>query len=180
MGLLASLRLGPRRDRLDRLPAIETDRLRIAPLLPEDAAALQALTDDPAITAAVDFLPDRFRIEDARGLIGSGQRGRDVFLGVRGREDPALLGVVGTHLRASAAVEIGYWMGGAARGRGYAAEAVGAVVRTLARAYPRRLLVAECRPQNEASSGLLRKLGFEDTGEDGHRPGRRVFVWRGP
>ena len=177
-GFLAFLRTRMRRDSLATLPAIDTPRLCIAPLAPDDAAALQRLTDDPAITGAVDFLPERFGIDDARGLIGSGKRGRDVFLGVRERGEATLVGVVGTHLRALEAIEIGYWIAGSARGRGYAGEAVGAVVRILARDHPRRLVVAECRPDNVASWSLLRKLGFQDTGDEGHRPGRRLMVWR--
>ena len=41
-----------------------------------------------------------------------------------------------------------------------------------------RILVAECRPGNVASWELLRKLGFRDTGEEGHRPGRRLLHLR--
>ena len=177
-GLFAFLRNGMRRDSLATLPAIETARLRIAPLTPDDAPALQRLSDDPAITGAVDFLPERFGLDDARGLIGSARRGRDVFLGVRERGEAALVGVVGTHLRALEAIEIGYWIAGSARGRGYAGEAVGAVVGLLTRDHPRRLVVAECRPDNVASWSLLRKLGFPFKDDEGHRPGRRLMVWR--
>lgn len=177
MGLLAYIRRGTRWDSLAGLPAIDTPRLRIAPLAPRDAAAVQALTDDPAITGAVDFLPEPFSLEDARTLILGAHRGRDVFLGVRERGQAGLVGIVGTHMRTVEAIEIGYWIGGAARGRGYAGEAVGAVVGLLARRYPRRLVVAECRPDNTASWGLLRKLGFRETGDEGHRPGRRLMVW---
>ena len=180
MGLLALLRRGTRWESLSGLPATETTRLRIAALTPEDAAAVQALTDDPAITGAVDFLPERFGIDDARMLIAGSSRGRDVFLGVRTREDGALVGIVGAHLRSLEAIEIGYWIGGAARGRGYGGEAVGAVVRLLGRRFPRRAVVAECRPDNTASWGLLRKLGLDDTGDAGHRPGRRLMAWNGP
>lgn len=174
--MLAFLRRGTRWDSLAGFPAIQTARLRIAPLTTPDAADLQALTDDPAITGAVDFLPDRFRLEDAHALIAGTRRGRDVFLGLRERADAALVGVVGTHMRSLEAIEIGYWIGGAARGRGYAGEAVGAVVGLLAQRHPRRLLVAECRRENTASWGLLRKLGFRETGDEGHRPGRRLMV----
>lgn len=177
MGLLAFLRRGTRWDSLAGLPAIDTARLSIAPLAVRDVAAVQALTDDPAITGAVDFLPERFGIEDAAHLVNGARRGRDVFLGVRERDQSALIGIVGTHMRSVEAIEIGYWIGGSARGRGYGAEAVGAVVAYLAKRYPRRLLVAECRPENTASWGLLRKLGFRETGDEGHRPGRRLMIW---
>lgn len=174
------------RDSLADLPAIETARLSVAALQPADAAALRRLTDDPAITAAVDFLPTPFTLQDAEDLIRSGRRGRDCFLGAWTRDgadpgvapDPAgrdLVGVVGTHLRGTGTIEIGYWIGGAARGRGFAYEAVSAILGLLGARFPARLVVAECRPANVASWGLLQKLGFRDTGEEGHRPGRRLL-----
>jgi RimJ/RimL family protein N-acetyltransferase len=174
------------RDSLADLPALETARLSIAGLRPEDAQALRRLTDDPAITAAVDFLPTPFTLQDAEDLIRSGTRGQDRFLGAWTREAGGtgapqasaghdLVGVVGTHLRGAGVIEIGYWIGGAARGRGYAFEAVSAVVTFLGGRFPTRSVVAECRPANVASWGLLEKLGFRDTGEEGHRPGRRLL-----
>ncbi|WP_342109085.1 GNAT family N-acetyltransferase [Methylobacterium sp. SI9] len=171
---------------LSDLPGIETPRLSIAALRPEDADALRRLTDDPAITAAVDFLPTPFTLQDAEGLILSGRRGQDRFLGLwsraigtaatsAGAEGGDLVGVVGTHLRGAGAIEIGYWIGGAARGRGFAYEAVSAIIGLLAGRFPSRTIVAECRPANIASWELLKKLGFRDTGEEGHRPGRRLL-----
>ncbi|MCJ2013233.1 GNAT family N-acetyltransferase [Methylobacterium sp. J-076] len=169
--------LSLQRDSLADLPRLETERLAIGALRPEDACALRHLTDDPAITGAVDFLPDPFTLDDARDLIRGGNRDGDRFLGVwtRGEGGAALVGVVGAHLRGQGAIEIGYWVGGAARGRGFAFEAVAALVGLLVRRFPARTLVAECRPANTASWGLLRKLGFADTGEEGHRPGRRLL-----
>ncbi|WP_232630185.1 GNAT family N-acetyltransferase [Methylobacterium sp. Leaf118] len=170
-----------RPDSLLDLPAIETGRLSIGPLAPGDAPALHRLTDDPAITGAVDFLADPFTLEDAQALIAGGRHGRDRFLGVWARApgpDGAtpLLGVVGTHLRGEGAIEIGYWIGGAARGRGFGAEAVGGVLALMRRRFPRRAILAECRPGNVASWGLLHKLGFRETGAEGHRPGRRQLL----
>lgn len=174
------------RANLRDLPGLETPRLSIATLRSEDADAVRRLTDDAAITAAVDFLPAPFTLQDAQDLIRSGARGQDCFLGAWIRETgtadaPAefaardLVGVVGTHLRGAGVIEIGYWIGGAARGRGFAYEAVAAIIDLLRARFPGRTIVAECRPANVASWGLLEKLGFRDTGEEGHRPGRRLL-----
>lgn len=168
-----------RGDSLLDLPRIETERLAIAPLERADAAALHRLTDDPAITGAIDFLPDPFTLADAEGLIAGGRHGRDRFLGAWLRDDRTLAGVVGAHLRGEGALEIGYWVGGAARGRGFGAEAVGGVLALLRTRFPRRAILAECRPGNVASWGLLHKLGFRETGTEGHRPGRRQLAWEG-
>lgn len=167
-----------RRDSLADLSGLDTARLSLRPLVPAEAEALRALTDDPAITGAVDFLPAPFTLADARNLIRSGRRGEDRFFGAWRREGRGLVGVVGTHLRGTDAVEVGYWVGGAARGCGIATEAVSGIVTLLSHRFPRRTIVAECRPGNVASWGLLHKLGFRDTGEAGHRPGRRLLTLR--
>ena len=174
-----------RSDSLADLPGLDTARLSVAALGPDDAHDLRRLTDDPAITQAVDFLPTPFTLRDAEDLIRSGRQGRgDRFLGAWARGDGSgtgpqrtLVGVVGTHLRGPGAIEIGYWIGGAARGRGFATEAVSAILGLLRSRFPGRTIVAECRPGNVASWGLLHKLGFHDTGEDGHRPGRRLLQY---
>lgn len=165
---------------LAKLPAVETARLRVAPLVPGDAEAVRALTDDPAITGAIDFLPDPFTLQAARQLIGPAKVKTDCFLGAKIRDaaaDGALVAIVGLHLRGDHAVELGYWVGGSARGRGYGAEAVTAAIGLLRQRFPHRFVVAECRPENAASRGLLLKVGFRDTGDEGHRPGRRIFSY---
>lgn len=160
---------------LANLPVVETARLRIAPLTQADAASVQAITNDPAITGAVDFLPEPFTLAQARRLIGRGKAVKDCFIGAK-QADGTLVAVVGLHLRGDHGVEIGYWVGGAARGQGFGAEAVGGALGLLRRRFPHRFIVAECRPENAASRGLLLKLGFRDTGDEGHRPGRKVFA----
>lgn len=167
-----------RRDSLADLSGIETARLSLRPLAPADAEALRTLTDDPAITGAVDFLAAPFTLADARNLIRSGRGGADRFFGAWTREGRTLVGVVGTHLRGTEAIEIGYWIGGSARGRGFATEGVAGLVTLLSDSFPRRTILAECRPGNVASWGLLHKLGFHDTGAEGHRPGRRQLALR--
>ncbi|WP_019903883.1 GNAT family N-acetyltransferase [Methylobacterium sp. 77] len=158
---------------LSNLPAHATPRLRLAPLVQADAEAVQALTADPAITGVVDFLPEPFTLDHARRLIGRRKPRKDCFLGAKA--DGVLVAVIGLHLRGEHAVEIGYWVGGAARGRGYGTEAVSGAVAILRKRFPHRFIVAECRPENTASRGLLIKAGFRDTGDEGHRPGRRIF-----
>lgn len=157
------------------LPVVETARLRIDTLVPADADAVQAITNDPAITGAVDFLPTPFTLGHARSLIDRGKAIKDRFLAIR-LPGAGLVGIIGIHLRGDQAVEIGYWIGGSARGQGHGSEAVDGVVGLLRKRFPHRIIVAECRPENVASVGLLRKVGFRDTGDEGHRPGRRIFV----
>jgi len=152
------------------LPAIETARLRLASLRLADAAALSAITDDPAITGRIDFITSPFTPDDAAALIRGQGDGRDCFVGLwHGTE---LVGVVGAHLAGADAIEIGYWIAAARHGRGYATEAAAALVALLRARFPRRRIFAECRRDNRASWRVLEKLGFRPTGVPGARPGR--------
>ncbi|HEY5210621.1 MAG TPA: GNAT family N-acetyltransferase [Stellaceae bacterium] len=156
--------------------AIETDRLSLRPLIPADAAALHALTDDPAIIAAISFLRAPFTLADAAALIATNETGRDVFRGIRRRGDEALVGVIGVHEQGTGALEIGYWIGTQFQRQGYAFEAASGVIGGVKTAYPATRIVAECRPENRASWRILERLGFRATGAAGARPGRVVLA----
>lgn len=161
------------------LGPIETARLVLAPLRPEQAKALRAVTSDPAVTAVIPFLPEPFGLQQARALIARHDGGRDLFLGLWRRHDGELLGALGVHLRGAAELEIGYWLPARHHGRGYASEAAAAAALAYAEAFPRRRLIAECRPDNAASRRVLAKAGFAATGAAGERDGRELFVRSG-
>lgn len=151
-----------------------TSRFVARSLQANDAEALRALTDDPAITEMIDFLPNPFGLDDARALISSqGERGR--FFGIWNSEC-GLVAVAGAHLHRSERIEIGYWVGRAFHGRGYASEIALGLIRELDARYPRRQVMAECRPENAASWAVLRKCGLVPTGINGQRVGRQVLV----
>ena len=161
---------------LQSLPKIETERLQMRPLRLSDAEEFRCLTDEPSILDVVHFLPRPFTLADAEALIGGNGDGRDCFWGVYHRNETTLIGTLGTHLRGGDEIEIGYWFAAASRGCGLTVEAVAGVISTLSAAYPERRIVAECRPQNEASWRLLEKAGLRADGADGTRPGRKLFV----
>lgn len=152
---------------------LATSRLAIRPFIPADAGDLRRLTDHPAITGPIDFLSSPFDDDDAVALIAR-NGAEECFLGLWEGDD--LVGCVGVHLRAGERIEIGYWIDAALRGRGYASKGVAAVLGTIRRAHPDRRIVAECRPANLPSWHLLRKLGFRETGEAGHRVGRALLM----
>lgn len=156
-----------------------TDRLSIVPLQSANARALQKLTDDPAVTEAISFLSTPFTLSDAKALIGRNGGERDCFFGVWKRDDERLIGLVGTHLRAAAEIEVGYWLGIAWHGRGFATEALHGLTAALEGSLPERSIIAECRPENRASWRVLEKVGFQPTGSSGLRPGRQILALHG-
>ncbi len=161
---------------LPALPSITTQRLFLRPLALPDVEAFHTMTDEPSILDAIHFLPRPFQVADAERLITGDGDGRDCFWGIWQHGDPVLLGTMGTHLRGSGEIEIGYWFSSAGRGRGLALEAVTNLAARLVRAYPERRIYAECRPQNTSSWRLLEKAGFRADGSDGTRTGRKRLV----
>ena len=138
-------------------PCWRTERFRLRPLADGDAPALRDVTDDPSITTVIPFLPTPFTTSDAQALIASAAGETDRFVGAFHRSDDRLGGVVGVHLRGEHELEIGYWIGAAFHGRGYATEAAGATIQVV-------------------SWRVLEKLGFQPSGGDGTRPGRKLLV----
>jgi RimJ/RimL family protein N-acetyltransferase len=159
--------------------SIETERLVLSPLVAADVEPLRALTDDPAIVAAISFLRAPFTLDDARILIAMNDNGRDLFRGIRRRGDAALIGVIGSHEQGAGIIEIGYWIGTSFQRRGYAFEAARAAIDRLRAVTPAARIVAECRPDNRASWHILERLGFRPTGRAGARPGRLALELSG-
>jgi RimJ/RimL family protein N-acetyltransferase len=160
-------------------PPIATFRLRLACLTLAEAPELRDLTDDPAIVAAIHFLAAPVTLAFTESLLRGEQAGIDWIFGIRRREDRRLVGIVGAGLVGAGRLEIGYWLGSTWHGRGYATEAVGALLETLQCEFPERSIFAECRCANLASWRVLEKLDFQPTGRAGERPERELLLWNG-
>ena len=160
---------------LAEIPLPQTARLQLVRLTPADAESLQTLTNDPAITGSVHFLPATFELADAYELIAR-TGAQEAFLGIVEYQCKALAGIFGAHLQEGNRIEIGYWIGRDYQGRGYAAEAATAMISVLCGTFPGHRIVAECRRENHASWKTLQKLGFQSSGVMGKRPGRELLI----
>ena len=157
---------------------LRTDRLHLAPLLPEAAEELHAITDNPLITDAISFLSTPFSLDDAQALIRDHFNDRERFYGIRSLQNMQLVGVIGAHLHDPIDLEIGYWVGIDFQRRGYAFEAVKAFVTYLTQVFPHCRIIAECRPDNTFSWRVLERIGFRSSGDAGERPGRQRLLLR--
>jgi len=83
-----------------------------------------------------------------------------LMIGHAGYHGPPGVSAVGK----AEAVEIGYTIEEPYRGRGYATEAAGMLLRQ-AEERGIRHFIASCSPENEPSLAVIRKLGFRHTGE---------------
>jgi RimJ/RimL family protein N-acetyltransferase len=142
----------------------ETARLVVRTATPEDAAFYHALVNDPAF---VEHIGDKGirTLDEARTALVTGpiamqeERGHSLYVvELKGHPDP--IGMCGLIKRDTLDhVDIGYAYLPDWRGQGYAYEAAQAVLAHAPTLGLERLL-AIVSPANEASNGLLRKLGM--------------------
>jgi RimJ/RimL family protein N-acetyltransferase len=153
---------------------IATERLELVWLSPELVETiLDGSRDDLAFAVPHDW-PDahdrRFLAFRLRQMREEPARGPWLVRGIVLPETRELIGHVGFHgppgvnsLKADDAVEVGYTVFPAHRRRGYATEAVSALL-DWARAQGISRFVASVGPQNEPSLRIVRALGFVEVG----------------
>jgi ribosomal-protein-alanine N-acetyltransferase len=170
----------------NRLPILETERLRLAPLAVADASSIFPLMDDPEVMAHWDW-PETDDPDLVAELIG-GQvaqmaDGAAVHWSIRSLAREEFLGccdlteIDRRHKRA----EVGFMLGRDAWGQGFALEAMRAVIAYTAVSGLRKL-TARTHLGNRRSESLLTKLGFETEGllrghilQDGDRRDCRLY-----
>jgi RimJ/RimL family protein N-acetyltransferase len=151
---------------------IETERLVLRCYEPGDAPKLHA-----AITRSLDHLrpwlpwvqhepkgPEA-RVDLIRMFRGQFDLGMDYAFGIFDKMEKEVIGSTGLHTRIGKnAREIGYWIGVDHIGKGYATEAVSALVRTGFAIENLARIEIRCAPDNTRSQHVPEKLGFQMEG----------------
>lgn len=144
---------------------VRTERLFLRPAWPDDLDdVVEALSDDE-IQRNVGVAPLPRTVEEVRVYL---ERPRDprlphFFMYLRAPGGPQLVGGIGLG-RHEGEVEVGYWIAARHRGRGFAGEALRAVVnQARSLGYPR--IVASHFADSMATHRVLESAGFRDTGE---------------
>jgi RimJ/RimL family protein N-acetyltransferase len=145
------------------IPVLETERLTLrAPCL-EDAKAIAALANDRRIAENTRRIPHPYTRADAEAFINwSCKPGGEMALMIM--RDGTLIGGCGLGLLDGPAPEIGYWLGVPHWGKGYATEAVRALIDYAFTELNHTALQAGARVTNPASRRILEKCGFQWTG----------------
>jgi RimJ/RimL family protein N-acetyltransferase len=154
--------------REDCIPVLETKRLVLrAPRL-EDAKAVAALANDRRIAENTARIPHPYKLSDAETFIGDANKagGEAVFLITArdGTNNGTIIGACGVSLLERDAPELGYWLGVPYWGRGFATEALHALVDYAFDHLDHTALHAGARVTNPASRRVLEKCGFQWTG----------------
>ena len=147
-----------------------TERLLLRPGWTEDAPALARAIADEAVVRNLATAPWPFALEDAEAFLASP---RDpamphFLIAERTAGEPVIVGACGLGRRPSGAVELGYWIGRAHWGKGFATEAGRALI-DIARTLKLPRLEASHFLDNPASGRVLEKLGFLPTGLSAER-----------
>lgn len=137
-----------------RRPHLQTGRLTLRPLRASDEAALVAGLNDWEVARWLAVVPFPYGVADFRAFLPVAEPGETWAI----EDDQGLAGVVGN------GGALGYWLARRAWGRGYATEAVRAVLAAHF-ADPAAGAVASGHFEgNVRSANVLTKLGFRITG----------------
>lgn len=148
---------------------IETARLVLRPYCSADTAMV-----DAAIRASLpelqQWLPwslkEPISMPEREALLKKFQldfeEGKDFVFGIFDKDENTLIGSTGLHTRLDEdSREIGYWINSLFHGKGYATEAVMALVKVGFMIEDLSRLVIKCADTNLASAAIPQKLGFK-------------------
>ena len=150
-------------------PVLERERIRVRPVDERDVPALQALYSDPEVLRYIarPALEDLDAAREAIGKILAGYAdGSSLQLAIERKDDRAFLGLclLFRFHKSSRRAELGYALNVAHWSKGYANEAIGALVAHAFTKMQLNRLEADIDPRNSASARLLEKLGFKAEG----------------
>ena len=167
MTLLEVLPRGSFRER--SIPVIETKRLTLrAPTL-KDAKAIAVLANDRRIAENTARIPHPYRQSDADNWIAGTKADPDSETYLITLADGTVVGSCGFDLRDGPSPEIGYWLGAKHWGKGYATEAVRALIDHAFTDLGHEALQSSVRVTNPESRRVLEKCGFQWSGVELHR-----------
>ena len=149
-------------------PTLRTPRLILRPFVLSDAAAVQHLAGDPAVASNTLTIPHPYEDGVAEAWIASHgpafERGENVVFAITERSGP-LVGAMNLRLESQhCRAELGYWIGVPYWGRGYATEALNAVIEYGFSVLRLNRLEARHLSRNPASGRVMEKAGMTREG----------------
>ena len=143
-----------------------TERLVLRPGWADDAPALAEAIGHPHVTQMLAQAPWPYGLEDAQRYLSKGTdvRAPQALIFLRTAGKPKLIGGIGLH-DDPAGMELGFWIAPPYWGLGFATEAASAVISMARDSLRLPRLRAAHFIDNPASGHVLRKLGFERTGQ---------------
>lgn len=145
------------------IPVLETKRLALRAARLEDAKAVAALANDRRIAENTARIPYPYKLADAQQFIaGANKKGEAAYLITL--RDGTIIGACGLMFHYDDTPEIGYWLGVPYWNKGYATEALHALIDYAFTDLTHDTVQAGARVTNPASRRVLEKCGFQWTG----------------
>ena len=145
------------------IPVLETKRLALRTARLEDAKAVAALANDRRIAENTARIPYPYKLADAEQFIaGANKKGEAAYLITL--RDGTIVGACGLMFHYDDTPEIGYWLGVPYWNKGYATEALHALIDYAFTDLTHDAVQAGARVTNPASRRVLEKCGFQWTG----------------
>jgi len=147
---------------------LETERLLLRRPTLADVKAIARLANDRRIAINTRRLPHPYSQDHAIEFVRATARdNRDTVFLIEADRSP--IGMVGIDWREPDAPELGYWLGVAHWGQGFATEAARAVIDFTFEEFDVEQLIAGARVSNPSSRKILEKCGFQWSGVELHR-----------
>ncbi len=166
---------------------ITTQRLVLRQPMLEDAVYVADLANEPGVARMTTRVPHPYNLADAQAYLAAMVAADPAVEQAFALDHPdfGVIGMAGLHPGEGRHAELGYWLGRTFRGRGFATEAVRALLTWAAAGWGRRALVSSHFIDNAGSGRVLEKAGFLYTGElrerfslgRGQTVATRMMVW---
>jgi RimJ/RimL family protein N-acetyltransferase len=174
-------------DEIGTRPTVRTRRLVLRPPASADAPRVTELANDFEVVRMTGSMPYPYALADAESFVSRAEAADPAEEAMFAIDLPGEgpIGVIGLDPDGSLGVEVGYWLGRPYWGRGYATEALAALLGWARDGWGRRFVTARHFADNPASGAVLIKAGFLYTGRTGQWPCRargedvptRWMVW---
>lgn len=151
--------------RLEPYPVLETPRLRLRQVFRADKTDLYEATNDPRVVKYEPWGPYGMQETEAmvENILDQMKCGLCTEWAIERKDDAKVLGLI--HLNNvdffNRSAEVGYWLVRHCWGKGYATEAVQALIRFAVSDLKLDEVVAVCHPENKASLRVLEKAGMK-------------------
>ena len=150
---------------MSSLPTLETARLRIRPYGETDIGQLVPLVGAREIAATTLRIAHPYTEQDARNFFELTKEPGKIWLAITLRSDGRQIGGIGLRVEEQHChAELGYWLGVAYWGQGYATEAAREMLRYGFEDLGLRRIFASHFKNNPASGRILKKLGMHYEG----------------
>ena len=154
---------------MDSFPVINTERLLLRPFTLDDAKDVQNLANDPKIEETTLFIPYPYPDGLAEEWISTHQaefeNKKQIIWAITSKQNKYLIGSVGLTLRFEfEKAEFGFWIGQKYWNKGYASEALSAVLKFGFEKLNLNKIFAHHFVNNPASGKVMIKNGLKEEG----------------